>query len=563
MPTEIFTVLFDGTNTALSGSAVINPQTPADQLEDMGDEGTIAGPDGRRCWAGVYDLNQFGGIPENAVVTDVKFTVTPTQTKIGPTAGDVDHRFALMASTGGWNRSKQDALHADISGIVYGNPSRREVISVRGFDAASVELFSTLQAITSSGFHVISTSSVWPTFGTTFLLPANKTLKTVSFFIQRLDAATSALISASVYELESDARRFAIKSLIKTTQTVDYSTIGGSLSLVGFDFSDAGIASDPSPRWLGVVLGGEWFTSGKSVSANRLLTFADSVDTDGIYAVLSEGSFFTAKLVSASEKDNSLSAVAFPYESDVPHIYQNSITTPLTAPFQRYKGNVLASSDSAVTWTASTPYNYGSPASGQLNVISGIVAEFQSHLDGVDYDLASGKTFLGILFEPNDPDEFLWESASSTHATIAAPTLTLTWNEPPVITSVPPAGFFLPNNLFSYDVEATDIDLDTLIFSLQTNPSGMVINSSSGLITWTPIPGQEGSNSVTVRATDPGGLFDEQTFSVQVILIGTAGCPEVDFGTEAAVNLVVSSRQAVSVGVISREATELDIEDCP
>ena len=68
--------------------------------------------------------------------------------------------------------------------------------------------------------------------------------------------------------------------------------------------------------------------------------------------------------------------------------------------------------------------------------------------------------------------------------------------------------------LYSYDVNATDPDLDTLTFSLNVSPTGMTINSSSGLIQWTPTA--EGDVNVTVRVEDGNGGFDTQSFVISV-----------------------------------------------
>lgn len=75
---------------------------------------------------------------------------------------------------------------------------------------------------------------------------------------------------------------------------------------------------------------------------------------------------------------------------------------------------------------------------------------------------------------------------------------------------------------YSYDVNATDSDGDSLAYSLTTKPSGMTINSSTGLITWTP--NATGSFGVTVKAFD-GELFDAQSFTVKVEETSTATPP--------------------------------------
>ncbi|MGD8339730.1 MAG: S8 family serine peptidase, partial [Gammaproteobacteria bacterium] len=72
------------------------------------------------------------------------------------------------------------------------------------------------------------------------------------------------------------------------------------------------------------------------------------------------------------------------------------------------------------------------------------------------------------------------------------------------------------DELYSYDVNASDADLDSLTYSLDVSPTGMTINGSSGLIQWTPNAGQSGTNLVSVRVVDGNGGFDTQSFSVLV-----------------------------------------------
>jgi FtsP/CotA-like multicopper oxidase with cupredoxin domain len=68
---------------------------------------------------------------------------------------------------------------------------------------------------------------------------------------------------------------------------------------------------------------------------------------------------------------------------------------------------------------------------------------------------------------------------------------------------------------YSYDVNATDPEAgDVLSYSLDAAPAGMTIDGATGLITWTP--GAAGDFDVTVRATDTGGLFATQAFTIAV-----------------------------------------------
>ncbi len=72
---------------------------------------------------------------------------------------------------------------------------------------------------------------------------------------------------------------------------------------------------------------------------------------------------------------------------------------------------------------------------------------------------------------------------------------------------------------------ATDVEGNTLTFSLASAPSGMSINSSSGVITWTPTEAQGPStNTVSVSVTDNGSpnLSVTNSFTVTVNEVNTA-----------------------------------------
>ncbi len=68
---------------------------------------------------------------------------------------------------------------------------------------------------------------------------------------------------------------------------------------------------------------------------------------------------------------------------------------------------------------------------------------------------------------------------------------------------------------FSYQVNANDLDGDTLIYSLVTNPEGMTINNNTGRISWTPEEDQVGNHDVTVRVND-GAIATETSFEISV-----------------------------------------------
>jgi hypothetical protein len=89
-------------------------------------------------------------------------------------------------------------------------------------------------------------------------------------------------------------------------------------------------------------------------------------------------------------------------------------------------------------------------------------------------------------------------------------------NDAPTITSSP-VTWATEDALYSYHVEATDPDFgDTLSFSLTTPPDGMIIDTGTGEITWTPDNDDVGGHSVLVRVQDGAGEFDTQAFTLTV-----------------------------------------------
>ena len=74
------------------------------------------------------------------------------------------------------------------------------------------------------------------------------------------------------------------------------------------------------------------------------------------------------------------------------------------------------------------------------------------------------------------------------------------FNSAPVIESTPITSV-KEGALYTYEVEATDPEGDTLTYSLTDGPTGMTINSTTGVISWTPA--SAGSYDVTVEVSDP------------------------------------------------------------
>lgn len=89
-------------------------------------------------------------------------------------------------------------------------------------------------------------------------------------------------------------------------------------------------------------------------------------------------------------------------------------------------------------------------------------------------------------------------------------------NVAPTIVSSPPTSASV-GTLVHYPLSVTDPNAGQVIsFLLVQGPAGATMGAASGVLEWTATGSQLGTHSVVIRATDAGGLFDEQAFDLQV-----------------------------------------------
>lgn len=87
-------------------------------------------------------------------------------------------------------------------------------------------------------------------------------------------------------------------------------------------------------------------------------------------------------------------------------------------------------------------------------------------------------------------------------------------NQAPKITTSPDITGTV-GQLYTYDVDATDPDIsDILGYSLQVAAPGMLIDSLSGLISWTPT--EAGDFEITAKVQDQGGFSDTQNYTLTI-----------------------------------------------
>jgi len=113
-------------------------------------------------------------------------------------------------------------------------------------------------------------------------------------------------------------------------------------------------------------------------------------------------------------------------------------------------------------------------------------------------------------------------------------------NDAPVFTARPDTAG-KQDTLYSYTAIASESDAgDHLIYRLIVKPFGMVIDSSTGLITWTPVSAQVGDTNVTVVAVDDSGATATQSYRLHVFNIQISSVPDTNATEDSLWKYVVS-----------------------
>jgi hypothetical protein len=89
-------------------------------------------------------------------------------------------------------------------------------------------------------------------------------------------------------------------------------------------------------------------------------------------------------------------------------------------------------------------------------------------------------------------------------------------NRPPSVTSVPVLQA-LVGEQYQYQVQASDADGDPLTYALTIAPPFLSINSSTGLITGTPVVSNVGQHTVIVDVNDGKGGHGTQSYTLSVV----------------------------------------------
>lgn len=111
---------------------------------------------------------------------------------------------------------------------------------------------------------------------------------------------------------------------------------------------------------------------------------------------------------------------------------------------------------------------------------------------------------------------------------------------------------------FNYRAVATDLNGDVLSYDLVVKPSGMVIDSNTGLVSWLPQTDQVGMQNIIVRVLDSNGNVTLQPFQVEVSPFNTA--------PKFTNNLIANNFEDLIAGVgqaLNYQFTAIDAEGDP
>jgi len=125
-------------------------------------------------------------------------------------------------------------------------------------------------------------------------------------------------------------------------------------------------------------------------------------------------------------------------------------------------------------------------------------------------------------------------------------------NQPPIIISEPVITA-TEDQLYSYQVMASDPNGDDLCYYLIIKPEGMSINSENGLITWVPTNNQVGIHQIIVEVSD-GKQSVTQNFEIEVINVNNP--PQIISYSPVNLNIEINEGDSVKFEV---QAHDIDL----
>lgn len=130
-------------------------------------------------------------------------------------------------------------------------------------------------------------------------------------------------------------------------------------------------------------------------------------------------------------------------------------------------------------------------------------------------------------------------------------------NSAPNPFSTAPLRLIAAESRYRYVAQAFDDDGQLLTYSITSGPSSMTIDAATGEILWTPSLNDVGNHRVILRATDPYGLFVEQSFQIEVV--ETLQNRPPNFVTDPVTEAIASSGFEISTIAVGASPAGVDV----
>jgi hypothetical protein len=174
-------------------------------------------------------------------------------------------------------------------------------------------------------------------------------------------------------------------------------------------------------------------------------------------------------------------------------------------------------------------------------IASGTLSSVQATLQAIIFTPTENRVAVGNVETTTITIQISDANGSNTYS--ATTVVSTSINDAPSITTT--AGTSATEDIaYSYDANASDADTgDTQEWSISNIPTGMTLNTTTGVVSWTPLEGVSTSGLVLLTVTDAGGLTATQDFTISVTAVNDA---PVITGGDTATYTVAENQTAVA-----------------
>jgi hypothetical protein len=135
-------------------------------------------------------------------------------------------------------------------------------------------------------------------------------------------------------------------------------------------------------------------------------------------------------------------------------------------------------------------------------------------------------------------------------------------NNAPIITSSPDLDA-VTNLPYQYQIQAQDADGDAIAFRLNTAPTGATLDTTTGILRWTPTNSQIGQHTLVLIASDDQGGETTQTYTLNVVATAPNHAPEITSTPRNSVALGTSYFYALNTADADGDPLTINLQSAP